>query len=84
MQGSLPLGVFLYKYICGKKDIWGETFLKSVATPVLSSKYPLSLKKKKIKKKKKNLCDETYNLGQTCSITEVVLGILYKMSVSIF
>lgn len=74
-------GPFCTDIIYGKKDAWGETFFKSVATPMLSNKCPLALKKEK---KKKNLCDETYNLGQTCSMTEVVLGILYKMSVSIF
>lgn len=75
-------GPFYTNIIYGKKDVWGEIFFKSMATPVLSSKCPLALLKKK--KKKTNLCDETYNLGQTCSMTEVVLGILYKMSVSIF
>ena len=75
-------GPFYTNIIYGKKDVWGEIFFKSMATPVLSNKCPLALKKRK--KKKKNLFDETYNLGQICSMTEVVLGILYKMSVSIF
>lgn len=43
MQGGLPLRTSLYKYIYARKDLRGETFFQSVATPVLANKRLLSL-----------------------------------------
>ena len=45
-------GPFYTNIIYRKKDVWGEIFFKSMATPVLSNKCPLALKKRKKRKKK--------------------------------
>lgn len=42
---------FYTNIIYGNKDVWGEIFFKSMATPVLSNKCPLALKKERKKKK---------------------------------